>query len=238
MMQRGIQSIRTDLRLSWLDGSSRIFLFMPLAFLALLHLAIPPLLAAYPQVAPYKALILDGIVFQGGLLFGFLSGFLLLDDKDLGTMQVHRIEPIGLNTYLALKMAFPFLITLAYAWIALATNPILPMTLPQTLASGLLFAGMSPMLALLVSALGKNKVQGLTFFKAVDLLLIIPFLAFFLPEAYRPLFVWLPTYWIFDSLMQLSMGDFAQFGLDFGIGLLLLATWVLFAGWLFKRRLE
>lgn len=237
MIALTLRFIKNDVKQTWRDGSTRIFLLLPIVFFLLLHIAAPALISAYPVVKPYSALLLNSIVFQGGLLFGFVSGFLLLDEKDDETIQVYRISPISIWQFLTLKMAFPSIAAFIYAIISFRFNPILVIDGWKLVIVAFNFALMSPMLALIVSALGKNKVQGLTFFKAIDLFLIAPFLAFFLPERFEFVFRIFPTFWIFNAPYQLYQGNINAFWENSMVASILAIGFIVFSAWLFKKRI-
>lgn len=237
-METAIQYLRYDVRITWRESSTRIFLFMPLVFFTLLQWAVPALLEAYPVVEPWSPLLLDGIVFQGGLMFGFVTGFLLLDEKDLDLVTVYRVAPMGFGRLLLLKMAFPFVATWVYAAACLGFNPILEMGGLEVVVTSFHFAWITPAGALIVAALGKNKVEGLAWFKLVDVLLIAPFLGFFLPGSWGGLFWVFPTNGVFDSLLAYDRGDLGRFWLDHAVGMAYLVGMLWFAGWMFRRRLR
>lgn len=237
-MTAALNYLRYDIRLTWREPSTRIFLFMPIVFFCVLQWAGPLLLEAYPVIKPWGPLVLDGIVFQGGLMFGFVTGFLLLDEKDLDLVTVYRVAPIGFGRFLLLKMVFPFLSTFVYALVSLAFNPILRLEGPALVVGALHFALITPAGALLVAALGKNKVEGLTWFKFIDLILIAPFMGFFLPGAWGKLFWVFPTQGVFDGLVAYGAHDMGRFWVDQCVGLPCLTGMLVLAGWLFRRQMQ
>lgn len=235
-MGTAIRYIRYDFRITWRESSTRLFLFMPLVFFSLLHWGMPMLLEAYPVVAAWAPLLLGGIVFQGGLMFAFVAGFLLLDEKDLNLMTVYRVAPVPFWKLLVLKMSFPFVATWVYALACLGFNPVLRLEGIAWVVTAFHFALITPAGALLVAGLGKNKVEGLTWFKLIDLILIAPFMAFFLPAPWPGLFWIFPTYGVFDSLMAWADKDWNAFWRDQGIGLTQITALLVVARWLFQRR--
>jgi fluoroquinolone transport system permease protein len=237
-MESALKYLRYDIRITWRESFTRIFLFVPLFFFCGLQLAVPLLLEAYPEIKPWSPLLLDGIVFQGGLMFGFVTGFLLLDEKDLDLVTVYRVAPLSFGRFLLLKMAFPFLATWVYAIACLSFNPILQLNGIALIVTSIHFALITPVGALMVAALGKNKVEGLTWFKFVDLILIAPFLGFFLPKPWANLFWIFPTYGVFDAPKAWAEGDQLRFWIDHGIGIPFLLAMIALSVWVFKRRLK
>jgi hypothetical protein len=228
---------RNDIRLTWRDSATRIFLFLPLVFLALLHVALPALLAAYPVVQPYGPHLLNGIVLQGGLMFSFVAGFLLLDEKDAQVLSVYQVSPLSLYQLLFRRMAFPFAMTFLYALIALARNPVHNFTGLPLLVTALLYGLVTPLGGLLVGALGRNKVEGMAWFKGVDMLLIAPILGFFLPGAWGQVFWAFPTNGVFAAGLAECAGDLGGFLVGAAVALLYIGLVLLGSVWLFVRRI-
>lgn len=234
-MSSTIQYFLYDLRLTWREPSTRTFLLMPFVFLGLLIWGVPPFLAAFPLVQSWSALLLDGIVLQGGIMFGMVSGMLLLDEKDQGLITVYRVAPITFGKWIALKMAFPLVATFAYALTCFAINPVQHFGVFALLLSALHFALITPLIALIVAALAQNKVEGLTWFKFVDLVMIAPFLGFFLPDPWAKIFLVFPTHWAFDAIFAVHAGEHTIMLRDHLIGIPIICLLLYLATMVFKR---
>lgn len=236
-MKNQLIFLPTDLRLAWRDASVRIFLFLPLVFLLLLHVALPALLAAYPVVRPYGPHLLTGIVLQGGLMFSFVAGFLLLDEKDEQVIVVYQVSPLSMYGLLFRRMLLPFLMTLAYVLVALAWNPVHEFRGWALLLTALPFALVTPMGGLLVAGLARNKVEGMAWFKGIDLLMIVPALAFFVPAPWDKVFYVFPTYYVFAAGI-VGCGDAVGEGLMYGaVGLVYVGLVIGMSARVFVRRL-
>jgi hypothetical protein len=74
----------------------------------------------------------------------------------------------------------------------------------------------APLLTILVTILSKNKIEGMTWFKLVNLLVTIPLAALFIQE-YALLFGIIPTHWAFQ--MWGEMADGGSWLLEFFVGL-------------------
>ena len=237
-MSSTIRYLLYDLRLTWRESSTRTFLLMPFVFLGLLLWGVPSLLTAFPAVEPWSALLLDGIVLQGGIMFGMVSGMLLLDEKDQGLITVYRVSPIKFGRWIALKMAFPLLATLAYALTCFAINPVQHFGVVPLLLSAVHFALITPLIALIVAAAADNKVEGLTWFKFVDLVMIAPFLGFFLPAPWSQIFMVFPTHWAFDAIFAMHAGESTIMLRDHLIGIPIICLLLYIAAVVFGRRVR
>lgn len=237
-MQKALTLLKQDLRISWRDTSTRVFLLIPLVLFALVNLGGPALLEAFPEAVDYAPPFLLILALQGGIMFGFISGFLLLDEKDQDLLSVYRILPLPIMQFLAMRMLFPFLGTLVYILALLAFNPVFSFTGLELFLTSFNLSLITPTLALLLGALAKNKVEGLTYFKAMDLILLIPILPFFLDDTWKYPFMVVPTFWPLHGANAWMENDGETFFLYQMIGLVFQALVIVAAARTFKKRME
>lgn len=171
------------------------------------------LASVYPALMGYLFLLLVPY------FWGVVVGFLLLDQRDDGTLTALQVTPLSLNGYLLYRLATPMLLS---AVTTLAAFPLTGLTqiafLPLALLA-LSAAPLAPLFALALAALAQNKVQGLALMKASGVVLLPPLASFFLPSAWHwPLAVF-PTYWPARLFWSLADGEPAA-TLFFVLGLL------------------
>jgi hypothetical protein len=127
-------------------------------------------------------------------LIGWVTGFLLLEDRDEGTLLALDVTPIGKSGFLAYRVTITAILGAAitlYAW-----PLILPAAAPAVaLALAALVALNAVAAAVVLAALARNKVEGLALTKLTNLLSIVPLLAA-IPSPLRHLSGFLPTYWV------------------------------------------
>ncbi len=203
----------------------------------LLHTAIPPLVETYPIILEYRAPLLFAFALQGGLMFGFVSGFLLLDEKDQDLLSVYRVLPLSTNAFLGMRMLFPFLGTMIYVLLVLAFNPLAQFSGLPLVLTAFNLSLLTPVLALLIAAIGKNKVEGLTYFKMFDLIVLTPFLPFFLAEQWKYPFMIVPTFWPVHGGASHLEGEYEIFYWYMGIGIVFQLGIILASMKFFRRRL-
>ncbi len=132
------------------------------------------------------------------VLVGWVTGFLLLEDRDEGTLLALDVTPIGKGGFLAYRVAVTALlaggITL-YAWplIIPATPAPIALVLAAVVALNAVLA------AVILPAIARNKVEGLALTKLTNLLSVVPLLAA-IPSPWRYLAGFLPSYWIGELL--------------------------------------
>jgi fluoroquinolone transport system permease protein len=141
------------------------------------------------------------------LLVGMVVGFLLLDQRDDGTLAALRATPLPMPAYLGYRLAVP---VLASVLLTLALFPLAGLggmgagRLPAAAAAT---APLGPMVALFLAAFAANKVQGFAFTKVSGVLLLPPLVAYFAAPQWQWLFWIAPTYWPARGFWTLHAGD-------------------------------
>ena len=128
-----------------------------------------------------------------GAMIGWVTGFLLLEDRDEAMLLALEITPIGKTGFIAYRLAVCAVLVVALSTAtALATLPIGPFT---ALAMGLVAAAHGLAGALFLLAFAANKVEGLALTKLVNLALFAPLVVLW-QGPLRYLGAPLPPFWI------------------------------------------
>lgn len=182
------------------DGLLAVTLAMPLLVALAVRYGTPPLAAALKthlafDLVPYYPLIMSNLVVIAVNTVGGMIGFMMLDERDDGTVKALRVTPVPVRAYLAYRLGVPtvlaFVMTLACYPLA-GLTPLPLAALVPIAACGALLA---PAMALFLAATAANKVAGLALFKLVGGVLNIPLIAYFVPPVWQPLFGVVPTFW-------------------------------------------
>ena len=161
---------------------------------------------------PYFAYI-DGFVFlMGGMIYGMLIAFMIIDELDEGVIQYYKITPFGGKGYLKARFLLPlFALLILFLMISLfftlnqyAFTQIMVMWLFGI--TQMYFSGM------LVVALANNKLEALVVSKMLGLVLL-PFIFTVIDSPYVYLFAFFPT--LFLGLGVGSMNTFMYYGYIF-----------------------
>lgn len=192
------------------DGLLRGMLVLPLAIALAVRLVLPlvlhrleaalgmDVLVYYPQIM-ISALLLITPVIYGGVI-----GFLLLDQRDTGTLLALQVTPLSLRRYLLSRLAVPMLISFLVTPLALGVAGLVQLPLPSLMLAVLAALPLAPLCALMLVAFAENKVQGLALVKGTSLAMIAPLVAEWIPLPWRWAFGLLPTYWpirLHDALL-------------------------------------
>ena len=164
------------------------------------------------------------------MIFGFISAFLIIDERDEHILTVLRVMPISRNSYLLYRMFFMSI----FSFITILLFPALSGLLEETQFSyyqyipvAVLFTLFTPFSALLVSTFANNKVQAFAIFKIGGTVFLVPLFAFFIADNLKYAFGVIPNFWSFmamDSIIQEGTLDFVPLIIGFVFHLALLAV--------------
>jgi len=135
-------------------------------------------------------------IIMTGFVFGALTAFTLLDDKDDNVLMSLKITPISVKYYVIVKLVVSFIFGLiATIAITYATGFLDGTSFGVILLVGIVGAIQAPGVALIVNSFADNKVEGFVIMKLSGLILILPVLAFFVTGWVQNLLGIAPGYW-------------------------------------------
>lgn len=148
------------------------------------------------------------------MLVGWVTGFLLLEDRDDGPLLAVDVTPVGKGGFLGYRVTVTALVTVAVTLYAA------PLVIPEfgwgmAVLMAVLVAAEAAMVAVILPAIARNKVEGLALTKVINLASIVPLLAI-VPSPLRFLAGFFPSYWI-GEVLDLS----GQATLSFAVGAVL-----------------
>ena len=233
-MNRLLTLSRNDFRMVFRDPMLRIFLFLPLLIVVVVAWVLPPVFAAYPAVQHYDYVILMWAGLQASTMFGFINGFVFLEEKDEHVFDALRVMPIAAGTLISVRMLLGVAIALAINVVLFRVQPWVPMSITQLLLTAFQYALLAPLLTLALATFSQNKIEGLAQFKVYNFAAILPALIYFLPFRALHALAIVPTYWTFRSVEAIHSGG--NFFLFSGIGFTLYFVALGSLVWLFERR--
>lgn len=133
------------------------------------------------------------------VLIGWVTGFLLLEDRDDGVLLAVDVTPVGKAGFLLYRVTVTALIGAAVTAVAI------PLVAPSIVVEAriLLVAAVaveSVLAAVILPAIARNKVEGLALTKLTNIAAIIPLIAI-IPSPWRFVASFVPTYWIGELLV-------------------------------------
>ena len=195
------------------DSLLRWMVALPIVVALASRLVLPVVLARLGDAIKVDLITYYPVVASGALLLispiitGAVIGFLLLDQRDDGTLTALQVTPMPMSAYLAYRLAGPVLASLLLTPIAFAIAGLAGTGFAQLLAATVLAAPLAPITALSLASFAENKVQGFALMKGASLLLSAPLAAYFAPSAWQLAFGVLPTYWPARLYWAFQAGD-------------------------------
>jgi fluoroquinolone transport system permease protein len=196
----------TDFKLIFRDPSLRVFLVLPAILFALIIWTVPSLIENYDFLIPYLPVFLAIAVIENTQMFCFISSMVLIDEKETDVAKVYGIVPLTKSQFILSRMLIPFLFTTMLNVLLLAIQPFYQIGFGDNLIISFLAAMVVPVYVLAINSIVKNRMQGMVYIKAFNMIVILPIAAFFIPDNLQYLFGVLPTHWIFLSVENLSNG--------------------------------
>jgi fluoroquinolone transport system permease protein len=198
-------SVRRDPLLRWVA-------LMPLLFALPARFVLPGVTARagdllglefLPHYAPVMGCAL--LLFTPAMV-GMVVGFLLLDQRDDGTLAALRVTPLPLGAYLAYRLAAPVVVSAALTVAAFPIAGLGDLDPPRLLLAALAAAPLAPLYALALFAFAQNKVQGFAVVKLLSVLPLAPLVAYAADGPWELLLALAPTYWPAQVYWRLGAG--------------------------------
>ncbi|MBI9009306.1 MAG: hypothetical protein JEZ05_04670 [Tenericutes bacterium] len=145
---------------------------------------------------PAAQIVAMFLILMTGYIFGAVTGFTLLDDKDDNVLMSLKITPIDVRAYVILKLVISYIFGFIATLILTLTTNFLPDTsFWNILLIASIGAMQGPGVAMIVNSFAKNKVEGFVIMKMSGLLLIVPVLAFFIANWQEVFLIFAPGFW-------------------------------------------
>lgn len=136
------------------------------------------------------------LILMTGFIYGALTAFTLLDDKDDNVLMSLKITPISVKLYVIIKLAISFIFGFIATLVIILTTKFLPNSnVWIILLISILGALQAPGVALIVNSFSSNKVEGFVIMKMSALILAIPVVAFFVQSWQEVFLIFAPGFW-------------------------------------------
>jgi fluoroquinolone transport system permease protein len=200
---------------------------IPLIIIIFTRLVIPWISENIVSLQAYYPVLFMLIVITIPMMFGFVIGFLIMDERDENLLTVLRVMPISRNVYLIYRMVFLSILSFIYILLFPTLTGLIDISLVEYLPIGVLLALFTPVLALIANIVATNKVQAFAVFKLLGGVFFLPLFAFFIDSDLKYIFGVIPNFWTFmalDHLVQTGSQDVLFLGIGFVAHFVLLAV--------------
>ena len=225
--------IKTDLKNVLRDPSLVVIVILPVLLIILLRIA-PSFYEPYvPEMITYRPLILGTFCLLISALSGFLLAFVMLDEKDQKLFDVFNVMPFRLNRLIRLRIVSMMVTGFVFCALLIVGSDLVQMNILQVLTLSLLCSLSGPANTLLIVSLAGNKIEGVTYFKVLNMIIMAPMVGVFIAGTIRYLLGIFPFFWVFMSFMKVN--EPLAFYLHAGIGILCNIAYLAGSYFLFLR---
>jgi len=208
-------------------------IILPIALIVVSRLIFPWLAEEVFGFRAYFLMFFYIFLIMIPIVFGFITAFLIMDERDQDLLKVLRVMPISRNTYLLYRMFFMSI----FSFIYLLIFPVLSGLPDYFLSSKLTFIPyipiaallslFTPLIALMGNVFAKNKVQTFAIFKISGTLFFVPIFGIFMTDNIRYFFGLVPNFWPFECfniLKNTGQLDLLPLGIGFAYHIIIIAA--------------
>ncbi|MCG8322710.1 MAG: hypothetical protein MI921_24630 [Cytophagales bacterium] len=206
-MKQLIKISMADFKLIFRDPSLRVFLLLPALIFVVINVFLPYLIDKYEAVNEYVPYVLIVATIENTQMFGFIYSMVLIEEKETEVARVYGVLPVSKIWFVLFRLMIPFLITVSLTWAILLLQPFYDLSVFLTLLFSILSGLIVPVYCLGISTLSANKMSGMVWIKIFNILVVLPVIAFFVPDSFSHLFGMLPTHWAFQGLNNVIEGE-------------------------------
>ena len=179
-------------------------LLLPIGLTILFRFLIPfvaSLLNEYIDLTDYYSLIQSVLMLMWPMMLGWLGGFLILDERDEGTLQSVAVTTGGKGLHLAARFSTIVVLGMILSLIFLPLSRLY--AIPFGRLSLIVFVNtlLTLVYMLALPAFAENKVEGLVVAKTFSLTML-PAFAVLLPGAFRSFGMIFPTYFLTQAVLN------------------------------------
>ena len=221
-----------DSQILWRDPLLGWVLLLPLSVALMLRVLIPPVTDALAnngfRLEPYYPLIMSGYLMTAPGIVGMVVGFMLLDERDARTLSALRVTPLSIRNYLSYRLTGPLVVGTLTTLVAYPIAGLAPMSLSILLPVAAVGGLSAPTLSLVLAIVAPNKVAGFAVVRVLNIIKLLPLIAYFVPMPGQLLAGVLPAFWpmraFWAAAEQQSIWPFLSAGLLSGSGALFLTV--------------
>lgn len=195
-----INIIKNDLKLIFRDKSLIIIFIVPIAMILICRFEIIKLPEIVPEITNYYWLIITCFAMISTITPSYFFSFILLDEKDENIDLVFRILPVSANFIIKIRIAISMLLGFIFSVIILSLNGLIHLSIFQVIINSLLFSMLPPISTFAITAFSKNKIEAALLYKAMNIIVFIPVIAFFINDNFKYIFGVIPFLWIFETI--------------------------------------
>lgn len=193
----------------WLrDPLMRFMVFYPILFGIIGRYLLPWIADASGfRINYYTDLILVILTLMTPQIYGALTGFSILDDRDDKVLTSIRVTPLSIHQFLSFRLIIVVIITFIACTYVMWFSDIGELHIKNILAISFLASLGAPMTGLFINALAHNKIEGFAVMKGTGIFLVFPVIAMFFIDKKELIFSFAPGFWPAKAISSLIKGE-------------------------------
>lgn len=230
-------ALKADIRLITREPVLVLFSLMPISIAVLFKVLAAFVLPQVQRWIPFSVSDYYGywlamtFLLTPGML-GTVAGFLMLDERDAGIYALMSITPTGYIGYITHRLAVPFCGGIIYTLLGYYIVEFFPVRFPVLLMVGVECGLLGAAIGLLLFGLAEDKVQGLTYSKALSAFTVLAAADVIRVPWVSMAAAFTPFYWITRLIHQPH--SLYAFAMSAGVTVL----WMVFSFYLWKRSIQ
>ena len=231
--------IGNDLKIVFRDKTLMLMLFLPIILILVCRILVPVIANYVPEINEYYWMIVAGFCILSGSTPAFLAAFLILDEKDENLIPMLKVTPLPYSKLIAYRISFLMLTSLFFSIIFLLLNGLENYSFLKIITASILVSFVPAILLMLIIPFAKNKIEEVTLFKGINVILFIPIIAFFIAPEWKNAFGVIPFYWVYDILQsEPANGIIISFAIGLSVNAIFLYLLVLSFNKTFMKRIN
>jgi fluoroquinolone transport system permease protein len=215
------------------DYSLSIMLVVPFLCLAVVRWGGAFLLESFPEAEKFVPPIVAMMSIMVAAFPSFMTGFVMMDEKDSKVTDVYRIVPFSLENLIKLRCVIMVLIGFFNSLLLLLFNGLISLPISQAIVLAFQMALFSPFGALLMISLADNKIEAAAILKGITFILLLGVVQFLIPGNLKYLLSPIPAFW--TSRAFATMGNTGLFVLFSSVSVLIHSGYIAI---LFRRAIR
>lgn len=155
----------------------------------------------------YEDLILVILTLMTPQIYGALTGFSILDDRDDNVLTSIRVTPLSIHQFLSFRLIVVVIITFIACTYVMWFSDVGEIPIENILAIAFLASLEAPMTGLFINSLSHNKIEGFAVMKGSGIIIIFPIIAMFFIDKKELIFSFAPGFWAAKTISSLIRGE-------------------------------
>lgn len=193
----------------WLrDPMMRFMVFYPILFGIIGRFVLPWIAEAGGfNMDLYADLIVVILTLMIPHIYGALTAFSILEDRDDNILTSIRVTPLSIHQFLSFRFVMVLILSFLACTYVMWFSDIGNIPVKNILAIAFLASLGAPMTGLFINAFSKNKIEGFAVMKGVGTVIVFPIIALFFMDKKELFFSFAPGFWPAKAISSIIRGE-------------------------------